>query len=86
MTLGTIEKFITFIVDALKSVIPSGKQIVKGAAAGSKSLVTYFGVEKLIHAYQEKQAEKENKELEQNLDKLTGGQADYSDDIPEPIL
>jgi len=86
LTLGTIEKFITFIVDALKSILPAGKQVVKGTAAAGKSLVTYFGVEKLIHAYQEKQAEKDQKELEQNIDKLTDGQADYSDDIPAPIL
>jgi hypothetical protein len=85
LTLGTIEKFVTFIVDALKSVIPSGKQVVKGTAAAGKSLATYFGIEKLIHKYQEKQAEKDQKELEKDIDKLTGGQADYSDDIPAPI-
>jgi len=84
-TLGSIEKFITFIVDGIKSILPSGKQIVKGTVAGGKSLGTYFGIEKLIHSYQEKQAEKQEKELEQNVDKLTGGQADYSDDIPAPI-
>lgn len=84
-TLGSIEKFITFIVDGIKSILPSGKQVVKGGMAGAKSLGTYFGVEKIIHAFQEKQAEKEQKELEKNIDKLTGGQADYSDDIPAPI-
>jgi hypothetical protein len=88
-TLGSIEKFITFIVDGIKSVLPSAKQVVKGTSAAGKSLGTYFGVEKVIHAFQEKNAEKDQKELEKevekDIDKLTGGQADYSDDIPAPI-
>jgi hypothetical protein len=88
-TLGSIEKFITFIVDGIKSILPAGKDVVKGASAAGKSLGTYFGVEKVIHAYQEKQAEKDQKEFDKNvekdIDKLTGGQADYSDDIPLPI-